>query len=85
MRLSKETVYDLENFYDRIADEDEELVDKQFTKLQPLHQDLVKKNNYKKDEIDDKLVSLFVQTASSRGIEEKWAKGYLFYEYFDNE
>ncbi|MBL0389490.1 hypothetical protein JJB07_23380 [Tumebacillus sp. ITR2] len=85
MMLSKETVYDLENFYDRIADEDEELVDQQFTKLETLHQDVVKKNKYKKDDIDDKLVTLFVQSATSQGIEEKWAKGYLFYEYFDKE
>jgi hypothetical protein len=83
--LSRETVYDLENFYDRIADEDEELVDNQFTKLESIHRDVVQKHKYKTDDIDDKLVNLFLQAATSQGVEEKWAKGYLFYEYFDKE
>lgn len=85
MMLSRETVYDLENFYDRIADEDEELVDKKFTKLESLHKNVVKKHTYKADEIDDKLVTLFLEAAAAEGIEEKWAKGFLFYEYFDKE
>jgi hypothetical protein len=85
MRLNRETVYDLENTYDQIADEDEAQVDKMFTTLDALLPDVTKRNNYKTDEIDDKLVSLFVQAAAQKNIPEKWAKGYLFYKYFDEE
>lgn len=85
MRLNRETVYDLENTYDQIADEDENRVEKMFTALDSIHADVTKRNNYQKDEIDDKLVSLFVQAASAKNIPEKWAKGYLFYKYFDEE
>ena len=85
MKLNRETVYDLENTYDEIADEDEELVDRMFTKLQKLHGDVTKRNNYKSDDIDDQLVTLFVKAAGEEKIEEKWAKGYLFYKYFDEE
>jgi len=85
MKLNRETVYDLENTYDEIADEDEELVDRMFTKLQKLHGDVTKRHNYKSDDIDDQLVTLFVKAAGEEKIEEKWAKGYLFYKYFDEE
>jgi hypothetical protein len=85
MSLSKETVYDLENTYDVIADEDEEVVDKMFTQLKPLLSDVVQRNKYKADDIDDKLVQLFVKASAEKNISEKWAKGYLFYAYFDEE
>ena len=85
MALSKETVYDLENTYDVIADEDEEVVDKMFTQLKPLLSDVVQRNKYKADDIDDKLVELFVKASAEKNIPEKWAKGYLFYAYFDEE
>ena len=85
MKLNRETVYDLENTYDDIADEDEELVDRVFTQLQKLHGEVTKRHNYKGDDIDDQLVTLFVKAAGEQKIEEKWAKGYLFYKYFDEE
>jgi hypothetical protein len=85
MMLKRETVYDLENTYDQIAEEDEELVDQMFTKLEKLHGDVTRRHNYNTDEIDDKLVWLFIQAAGEQKIEEKWAKGYLFYKYFDEE
>ena len=77
MALSKETVYDLENTYD--------VVDKMFTQLKPLLSDVVQRNKYKADDIDDKLVELFVKASAEKNIPEKWAKGYLFYAYFDEE
>ncbi|HEU4962381.1 MAG TPA: hypothetical protein VFV52_00760 [Bacilli bacterium] len=85
MALSRQTVYDLEEVYDVVAELDEEQVDKMFTKLQPILRDVVGKNKYGKDEIDDRLVELFVAAAKQAGVEEKWAKGYLFYVYFDDE
>jgi hypothetical protein len=85
MKLNRETVYDLENQYDVIADKDEDLIDKKFTALQALHGEVTRKNNYGRDEIDDKLVSLFVQAAKEKNISEDWAKAYLFYVYFDEE
>lgn len=85
MPLTRETVYDLENKYDVIADKDEDMVDKNFTTLQSLHGEVTRRNNYKQDEIDDKLVSLFVQAAKEKNISEDWAKAYLFYVYFDEE
>jgi hypothetical protein len=85
MMLSRQTVYDLENTYDQIAEEDEELVDKMFSQLQPLLGQVASKLKYKKDEIDDKLVTQFLQAAKDKNIPEKWAKGYLFYHYFDDD
>ncbi|ARU59641.1 hypothetical protein CBW65_00205 [Tumebacillus avium] len=85
MMLKRETVYELENTYDQIADEDEEKVDQIFTKLDQLHGEVTRRHNYNTDEIDDKLVTLFTQAAQGQNIEEKWAKGYLFYKYFDED
>ncbi|MFD2172291.1 hypothetical protein [Tumebacillus lipolyticus] len=85
MMLKRETVYELENTYDQIAEEDEEIVEQMFTKLDKLHSEVTRRHNYSKDDIDDKLVSLFVQAAQGQKIADKWAKGYLFYKYFDEE
>ncbi|TCP50737.1 hypothetical protein EV586_1223 [Tumebacillus sp. BK434] len=85
MMLKRETVYELENTYDQIADEDEEKVDQIFTKLDKLHGEVTRRHNYNTDEIDDKLVTLFTQAAQEQNIGENWAKGYLFYKYFDEE
>lgn len=85
MPLSKPVMYDLEEVYDVVAEADEELVDKMFTKLKPVHEDTVRKLKYGKDDIDDRLVETFLGVVKEKGIEDKWGKGYLFYYYFDDE
>jgi hypothetical protein len=83
MPLTRETVYDLENTYDESAEMDEEQVDKMFGSLQNVLGDVTKRLGYGPDDIDDKLVNQFLQAATQQNIPEKWAKGYLFYRYFD--